>query len=57
MQDLYEEHIEAINRILKYLKAIPGKGLLLKKTYRRAIKVYTDFDWAELVVDRKSTFI
>ena len=28
----YEEHLEAVNRILKYLKGTLGKALFLKKT-------------------------
>ena len=31
-----EEHMEAVNRILRYLKT-PGKGLLYKKTNSREI--------------------
>ena len=28
MQAPYEEHMEAINRILRYLKATPSEGLI-----------------------------
>ena len=40
---------------LRYLKTTPGKGLMFKKTDRKTIEVYTGSDWAESVVDRKST--
>ncbi|KAL4010603.1 hypothetical protein IC575_030105 [Cucumis melo] len=56
MQAPYEKHMEAVNRILRYLKNIPGKGLMFRKTNRKIIKAYTDSDWARSVIDRKSTF-
>ncbi|KAA0062584.1 putative mitochondrial protein [Cucumis melo var. makuwa] len=55
MQASYEEHMEAVNRILRYLKTTPGKGLMFRKTDRRCIEAYTDSDWADSIVDRKST--
>ena len=47
--------MEAINRILRYLKTTLGKWLMFRKIDRRAIEAYTDFDWVRSVVDRKST--
>ncbi|KAL0545261.1 hypothetical protein IC582_020411 [Cucumis melo] len=32
MQVPYEKHMEAVNRILRYLKNTPGKGLMFRKT-------------------------
>ena len=32
MHSPHESHMEAINRILCYLKSTPGKGILFKKT-------------------------
>ncbi|KAL0541009.1 hypothetical protein IC582_021036 [Cucumis melo] len=55
MQAPYEKHMEAVNRILRYLKNTPGKGLMFKKTNRKTIEAYTDSDWAGSVIDRKST--
>ncbi|XP_038893744.1 secreted RxLR effector protein 161-like [Benincasa hispida] len=56
MQAPYEEeHMEAVNRILRYLKSTPGKGLMFRKTDRKYIEAYTDFDWAGSVIDRNST--
>ncbi|TYK01384.1 Cysteine-rich RLK (RECEPTOR-like protein kinase) 8 [Cucumis melo var. makuwa] len=52
----YEEHMEAIKRILRYLKTTPGKGLMFRKTDKKTIEEYIDSDWARSVVDRKSTF-
>ncbi|KAL4030935.1 hypothetical protein IC575_009190 [Cucumis melo] len=55
MQAPYEEHMKAIKRILRYLKMIPGKGLMFRKTDRKTIEAYTDSNWTGSVVDRKST--
>ncbi|TYK19407.1 Cysteine-rich RLK (receptor-like protein kinase) 8 [Cucumis melo var. makuwa] len=51
----YEKHMEAVNRILRYLKNTPGKRLMFRKTNRKTIEAYTDSDWAGSVIDRKST--
>ena len=55
MHNPTEEHQEAVNRILKYLKMSPGKGLLFKKGANRSIDVFTDADWAGSPTDRRST--
>ncbi|KAL0556045.1 hypothetical protein IC582_004550 [Cucumis melo] len=57
MQAPYEKHMEAVNRILRYLKNTPGKGLMFRKTNRKTIEAYTDSDWAGSVIDRKSTSV
>lgn len=50
-----EEHLEAVYRILKYLKNSPGQGLLFKKGGELTVEAYTDADWAGSVTDRRST--
>ena len=50
------DHLEAMNRILRYLKKDPEKGLMFKKTIKRTVEVYTDVDWAGSPSDRKSTY-
>ncbi|TYK21727.1 putative mitochondrial protein [Cucumis melo var. makuwa] len=55
MQAPSEEHMEAVNKILRYLKTTPSKGFMFRKTDRRAIEAYTDSDWVGSVIDRKST--
>ncbi|TYK05024.1 Cysteine-rich RLK (receptor-like protein kinase) 8 [Cucumis melo var. makuwa] len=55
MQAPSEEHMEAVNRILRYLKTTPRKGLMFRKTGRKTIKAYTDSDWTWSTVDRKFT--
>ena len=49
------EHFEAVNRILRYLKGAPGRGLLYKKSQYLQVEVYTDADWASSIMDRRST--
>lgn len=55
MHSPYEEHLEAVYRILRYLKSNPGKGLCFKKTNDREVSIFTDADWAGSITDRKST--
>ncbi|KAA0043290.1 hypothetical protein IC582_028945 [Cucumis melo] len=52
MQAPYEEHMEAIKRILRYLKTTPGKRLF-RKTDRKTIEAYTNLDWVGSVINRK----
>ncbi|RVW54645.1 Retrovirus-related Pol polyprotein from transposon RE1 [Vitis vinifera] len=49
------EHMEAVYRILRYLKLTPGKGLFFEKNQRRDIEVFSDADWARSIQDRRST--
>jgi hypothetical protein len=46
--------IDAINRILKYLKGAPGKGIWMKRNNTNTLCGYFDADWAESF-DRKLT--
>jgi hypothetical protein len=55
MHDPRETHLEAVYRILRYLKGSPGKGLLFKKNEKREIEIFTDADWAGATDDRRST--
>jgi Reverse transcriptase (RNA-dependent DNA polymerase) len=47
-------HIDAINRILRYLKGTPEKGIWMKRNNTSTLCGYSDADWAESF-DRKST--
>jgi Reverse transcriptase (RNA-dependent DNA polymerase) len=47
-------HLEAINRILRYLKGTPGKGVWMKNNNSNDIRGNFDADWARSF-DRKST--
>ncbi|RVX03526.1 Retrovirus-related Pol polyprotein from transposon RE1 [Vitis vinifera] len=50
-----EEHMEAVIRILRYLKSSPRKGLMFSKNDHVRVDGYTDADWARNISDRKST--
>ena len=55
MQNPTEKHIEAVIRILRYLKGTPGLGLRFRKHSDRGIEVFTDASWAGELTDRRST--
>ena len=40
MHSPYEEHLDVIHRILRYLKITPEKGLFFKKNEQRGIEVH-----------------
>jgi hypothetical protein len=48
-------HMDAVNRIIRYLKGCPGRGLLYKSCGNLKIECYTDADWAGSLDDRRST--
>lgn len=50
-----ECHMDAIIRILGYLKSAPGKGLMFSKHNHVDVSGYTDADWVGCIIDRKST--
>ncbi|CAL2271769.1 unnamed protein product [Prunus armeniaca] len=50
-----EDHMNAVLRILRYLKFAPGKRLMFSKHGHLNIDGYSDADWAGNVTDRKST--
>ncbi|KAK2991799.1 hypothetical protein RJ640_013130 [Escallonia rubra] len=55
MHSPHEEHLEAVYRILRYLKSSPGKGLFFIENEQRNLEAYTDADWAGSITNRKST--
>ncbi|KAI3703311.1 hypothetical protein L1987_73276 [Smallanthus sonchifolius] len=48
-------HMEAVQRILKYLKGTTGHGVLFKSHGHLKVEVYTDADWAGDKGNRRST--
>ena len=50
-----EDHMNAVYRILKYLKSSPGKGLFFGRNQELEVSGYTDEDWAGDRMDGKST--
>jgi len=55
MHDPRSEHLEAVNRILRYLKGTPGKGLLFESNGHLVVDGYSDADWGSCLDDRRST--
>lgn len=47
--------MEAVIRILRYLKGSPGRGVLYQKNGHLDLIAYTNADWAGDRNDRKST--
>lgn len=55
MHDPRSGHMDVVNRILRYLKGCPGKGILFSSHGHLRVEGYTDADWAGCLDDRKST--
>ncbi|XP_014524163.1 uncharacterized protein LOC106780389 [Vigna radiata var. radiata] len=55
MNNPSKTHMEAVMRILSYLKSASGLGLLFRKSHRRGLEVFKDANWDGSQVDRKST--
>ena len=50
-----EIHLEAVYKILKYLKGSPRRGLFFKKSDSKKVEIYTDADWVGSTDERRST--
>ena len=50
-----KSHIDAVLRILRYLKSTPGEGLLFSKNNHLRVKAYTDANWAGSITVRRPT--
>ncbi|KAD3641543.1 hypothetical protein E3N88_30767 [Mikania micrantha] len=55
MHQPQESHMEAVWRIIRYLKGTPGHGVLFKPNGHLRTQVYIDADWAGDRGDRRST--
>ena len=55
MHSPYEVRQEVVNRILRYLKSSPRKGILYSKGEGLKVEAYIDADWVGSVIDKKST--
>uniref|UniRef100_A0A5B6Z677 Putative polyprotein n=1 Tax=Davidia involucrata TaxID=16924 RepID=A0A5B6Z677_DAVIN len=55
MHDPCTTHLDAVYRILKYLKSAPGKGVLFSNHGHLELEAFTDADWAGSINDRRST--
>ncbi|KAL6187717.1 hypothetical protein ACLB2K_039112 [Fragaria x ananassa] len=55
MHNPSEDHMNAVMRILRYLKSAPEKGLMFCKHGHLRTSGYTDADWAWKITDMRST--
>ncbi|XP_066377442.1 uncharacterized mitochondrial protein AtMg00810-like [Miscanthus floridulus] len=55
MHDPRSGHLDAVYRILRYLKSCPGKGLCFRGHGHLNVDGYCDADWASCPDDRRST--
>ncbi|XP_016199060.1 uncharacterized protein LOC107640025 [Arachis ipaensis] len=55
MHQPQENHMEAVMRIVRYLKGTPGSGIWFKRNGHLNIEAYTDADWVGNPNDRRST--
>lgn len=55
MHNPSKDHMDAVIRIMRYLKSSPGKGLMFTKNNHVQVEGYTDADWAGDITNRKFT--
>lgn len=55
MHDPCATHFKAVYHILRYLKSVPGKGILFYNYGHLRLEAFTDADWAGSVDDRTPT--
>jgi len=55
MHNPTEDHMQAIRRILCYLKTTPNKGIMFKLGGTLDIQGYADADYVGSLMDRRST--
>lgn len=55
MHDLCTKHHSAVDRILRYLKVAPGKGLMFSKHGHLDVYGYANADWVGSISDKRST--
>ena len=56
MHNSREQHMNAVMRILRYLKSAPEKGILFTKNVDcQSVDAYSDADWARVIDDKRST--
>ncbi|XP_058764751.1 uncharacterized mitochondrial protein AtMg00810-like [Vicia villosa] len=51
----FQEHMDAVVRVLRYIKCAPGKGLVYEDKAHTQIVGYSDADCAGSPIDRRST--
>nr|XP_034908584.1 uncharacterized mitochondrial protein AtMg00810-like [Populus alba] len=54
MSNPHTLHMQAAERVLRYIKATPGQGLLLRADSTLHLKAYSDSDWGGCIDTRQS---
>nr|XP_016438321.1 PREDICTED: uncharacterized mitochondrial protein AtMg00810-like [Nicotiana tabacum] len=54
MQHPKKEHLDAVMRVVRYLKRTPGQGILLRANCDLRLYAYCDSDWAGCPLTRRS---
>ncbi|CAL2277125.1 unnamed protein product [Prunus armeniaca] len=54
MQEPKRQHLDAVNRLLHYLKGVPGQGLLFSTQNKLNLIGYCDANWARCPMTRRS---
>ncbi|KAM1364809.1 hypothetical protein ACFX2F_043330 [Malus domestica] len=54
MQEPRRHHLDAAHRLLRYLKNVPGQGLLFSSQSKLNLIGYYDADWARCLITRRS---
>ncbi|CAN6696101.1 unnamed protein product [Malus baccata var. baccata] len=54
MQDPQRHHLDAVYRLLRYLKGAPGQGLMFSSQSELNLIGYCDADWARCPITRRS---
>ena len=49
-----QEHMDAVHRVLRYLKGSPGQGILLRSDSSLQLYAFCDSDWAACPLTRRS---
>ncbi|RVW42679.1 Retrovirus-related Pol polyprotein from transposon RE2 [Vitis vinifera] len=55
LQSPCDSHWDAVIRILRYIKSTPSQGVLYENRGHTQVVGYTDADWADSPIDRRST--
>ena len=55
MDDPKNIHLQAIYRVIRYLKATPGRGIMFRKGAEMTVEAHIDADYAGSLTDRHST--